>query len=84
MQSLLYSLDQEPTTKHKLIMKNHPLVSLKSGPNPFLVRLLTAGETPGETSGCSSGRPVLTKSGAEGKMVSAWGKEVSRHRDQLL
>lgn len=84
MQSLLSSLDQERATKHKLVMKTHSPVSLKTGPNPFLVRLLTASETPGETSGCSSGRPALTKSGAESEMVPAWGKQTSSHRDQLL
>jgi len=60
MQSLLCSLDQEPTTKYKLIMKTQPLVGLNSGPNPFLMRLRTAGETPGETSACKSSRAVLT------------------------
>nr|XP_009915251.1 PREDICTED: uncharacterized protein LOC104316498 [Haliaeetus albicilla] len=68
--------EKERTTKHKLIMKTHPLVSLKSGPNPFLVRLLAAGETPGET--CGTGRPVLTKSGTEGKMVPACGKQAQK------
>lgn len=84
MQSLSYSLDQEASTKHKLVMKTHPSVSLEGGPSVFLMRLLTIGETPGEISGYSSGRPVLTNSGAGNKMVPIWGKQVSSNRDQLL
>lgn len=84
MQNPLYSLDQKLTAKKNVVMKTHPLISLKSGPNASQLIFLTVDETTGETSGCSSGRPVLTRSAAKDKVVFAWRKKVNSHRDQLL